>query len=90
MEQTQGADFDRDLLRNGCGYAPNGARYLLTHYGPENFPCVERTWNGNRETILGFNGARFESLDAARYWANSDGRYEMKPGAPLSDRKQLD
>jgi hypothetical protein len=80
--------FERDLEFKGCGYAPNGARYLLTHYGPQDQPSCERTHQGKREIILGLNGETFGSLDAARAWAGQDGRREISD-RPFNERKLL-
>ena len=82
--------FDEYLKNRGCGYAPNGARYLLTH-DEQDHPICERTLNGNRERIVGYNNSRFECIDQVRYWARMDGRYEIVPGAftPIGARKQI-
>ena len=84
------SEFGRNLECLGAARAPNGAHYLLTHPGSNDVPCVQRVYQGNRETILGFSGVNFESLDAARAWAIADGIREIEPYVPLSERKLVE
>jgi hypothetical protein len=83
--------FERDLEFKGGGYAPNGARYLLTHFGSQDIPCCERLSpdGKERDTIFGCNGNTFPTLDTARHWAIADGRHEYAPGKPMHERELL-
>ena len=86
--------FELELERNGAGRAPNGASYkMLMHYGT--MPAVQREipvggGQARREIIVGFNGAEFPSIEAARLWAVSDGRHETAPeGTMLNERRLI-
>ena len=82
-------DFEQMLIDFGKATAPNGAVYRLLLHGPSQLPACERCHGGITDTILGFNSNRFDSLDEARRWAKADGRHELIPGTPLSQRKIL-
>ena len=86
MTVAEQEQFERDLRFKGVGYRPNGARYMMTHYGSQDQPCCERIYQGNREMILGFSGETFASLEAAILWAIADGRRVIQPNVPLSQR----
>jgi len=81
--------FQKKLEFTGCAVAPNGVTYKMTSYGNPHRPAVERTFQGNREIIVGFHMGCFETMEAARRWAVSDGRYEFKPGVSIWKRKQI-
>ena len=83
--------FRASLDRIGASVAPNGASYRITwhrHWSNDG-PAVERTKNGNREIVVGFNGIPFSSLQTARTWAVADGRHEYNPGFALDQRQRI-
>jgi hypothetical protein len=82
-------EFERELFNNGQAIAPNGATYRLVLHGPNRLPACERTHDGKSEIILGFNSIRFDNIHDVIRWAKADGRHEIKPGTPLSERKLL-
>ena len=79
--------------KDACEHtAPNGATYKLasqsTHFGAQ--AIIERRSDaGGYEVIMGWNGQLFADVGAAVLWAVMDGRYEIKPHAPLWERSQL-
>lgn len=82
--------FESTLAQYGAANAPNGALYIL-HSDSQGNTC-ERTHDGERMIVVGFNGARFPSKGAALAWAIVDGRHELPGiylGCPLSERKQI-
>ena len=81
--------FRANLERRGASHAPNGAIYRIIPWGIDNEPAVERTHNGNREIVVGFNGIPFSSLQTARTWAVADGRHQYNPGFALDQRQRL-
>lgn len=83
-------DFEHDLGLKGQGEAPNGASYLLTHGTNSEDPIVERTFKGVRDTIVGFGGNKFETLNDARMWAIQDGQRRIEAGKSLSDRTPVE
>ena len=58
--------FAADLEFRGAASLPGGYHVKMVYFGPEDWPAYERVIHGDRQTILGWNGERFESLDHAR------------------------
>lgn len=83
--------FEHTLERKGHAVGPNNASYkIIVIDGPADHYGIERVFNGNRETIVGFNSQTFETMTAARLWARTDARHEMGPhGTPLNERRAL-
>ena len=84
----QGSNLNRfcDAIDSrGAGDAPNGASYRVVPSGRD-YSAVERTYRGQRETIVGYNGDLFSNIYAARSWAKMDGRYAMDPGKTIPER----
>ena len=81
--------FERNLARKGFGIAPNLCSYKMTATGPDNQPAVDRVSPaGMRDTVVGFNGNQFGTIEQAKAWAIADGR-TVYSVAPLSERRQI-
>lgn len=69
--------FATNLERKGAARTPKGIEYKLVQpdaiYKPNEY-AVERVIEGERETIVGMRGEKFESRAQAMSWARSDAK----------------
>lgn len=88
--------YELRLATRGCAVAPNGCTYRMSTTQDDRPEVVRDMPTGTgtaiRERIVGFNGAMFPSMDAARLWAVTDGCADLTTETrfrPLSERAAI-